>query len=129
MSSTPRRHVPGGPVKRFHSRAPPLQDRSTTSSPVFSSTENSFDKSKLVVRAAASPPQRDAAGSVAQGDLILSMSLQNTSLSSLDDSVDRFDGSESQSSQNQPLQKAHRGQRSPPAVSKPPTSFQGGVAR
>lgn len=44
--------------------------------------------------------------------IILSMSPQNTSLSSLDDSVDQFDGSESQSSQHQPLQKAHRGQRS-----------------
>lgn len=51
---------------------------------------------------------------LARGDVILSMSPQNTSLSSLDDSVDQFDGSESQSSQHQPLQKAHRGQRSRP---------------
>ncbi|XP_056895310.1 GRAM domain-containing protein 2B isoform X3 [Takifugu flavidus] len=64
----------------LRSLCPQIEDRSTNSSPVFSSPENSFDKSKLV----------------------------NTSLSSLDDSVDQFDGSESQSSQHQPLQKAHR---------------------
>ncbi|XP_029683686.1 GRAM domain-containing protein 2B [Takifugu rubripes] len=63
----------------LRSLCPQIEDRSTNSSPVFS-PENSFDKSKLV----------------------------NTSLSSLDDSVDQFDGSESQSSQHQPLQKAHR---------------------
>lgn len=49
---------------------------------------------------------------LARGDIIPSMSPQNTSLSSLDDSVDQLDGSESQSSQHPPLQKAHRGQRS-----------------
>lgn len=49
-------------------------------------------------------------------DIVLSMSLQNTSLSSLDESMDQFDGSKSLSSQNQPLQKTHRGQRSPPVV-------------
>lgn len=50
-------------------------------------------------------------------DLTLTLTLQNTSLSSLDESVDQFDGSKSQSSQNQPLQRAHRGQRSPSVVS------------
>ncbi|XP_054913629.1 GRAM domain-containing protein 2B isoform X5 [Poeciliopsis prolifica] len=56
---------------------PQIEDSSTNSSPLFSSGENSFDKSKLV----------------------------NSSQSSLDDSLD---GSETQSLQNQPLQRAHR---------------------
>ncbi|KAG7217468.1 hypothetical protein INR49_021470 [Caranx melampygus] len=56
------------------------KDGSTNSSPVFSSAENSFDKSKLV----------------------------NSSQSSLDDSFDQFDGSESQSLQDQPLPRPHR---------------------
>ncbi|XP_044056633.1 GRAM domain-containing protein 2B isoform X2 [Siniperca chuatsi] len=58
----------------------PIEDGSTNSSPVFSSAENSFDKSKLV----------------------------NSSQSSLDDSFDQFDGSESQSLQDQPLHRPHR---------------------
>lgn len=56
---------------------------------------------------------------LAPGDTVVSVSPQHTSLSSLDDSLDQFDGSESQSSQNQPPQKAHRGQRSPPVISNP----------
>ncbi|XP_054458391.1 GRAM domain-containing protein 2B isoform X2 [Anoplopoma fimbria] len=64
----------------LRSVSPQLEDGSATSSPVFSSTENSFDKSKLV----------------------------NSSQSSLDNSFDQFDGSESQSLQDQPLHRAHR---------------------
>ncbi|XP_059197096.1 GRAM domain-containing protein 2B isoform X2 [Centropristis striata] len=64
----------------LRSLSPQLEDGSTTSSPVFSSAENSFDKSKLV----------------------------NSSQSSLDDSFDQFDGSESQSLQDQPLHRPHR---------------------
>lgn len=40
------------------------------------------------------------------------LSQQNTSQSSLDDSFDQFDGSESQSLQDQPLHKPHRGKQS-----------------
>lgn len=64
----------------LRSLCPQIEDGSTNSSPVFSSAENSFDKSKLV----------------------------NTSQSSLDDSFDQFDGSESQSLQDQPLHTPHR---------------------
>ncbi|XP_037626232.1 GRAM domain-containing protein 2B isoform X1 [Sebastes umbrosus] len=64
----------------LRSVSPQIEDGSTNSSPVFSSTENSFDKSKLV----------------------------NSSQSSLDDSFDQFDGSESQSLQDQPLHRPHR---------------------
>uniref|UniRef100_A0A8C3G4C0 Si:zfos-943e10.1 n=1 Tax=Cyclopterus lumpus TaxID=8103 RepID=A0A8C3G4C0_CYCLU len=64
----------------LRSVSPQLEDGSTNSSPVFSSAENSFDKSKLV----------------------------HSSQSSMDDSFDRFDGSESQSSKDQPLHKTHR---------------------
>ncbi|KAM9849099.1 GRAM domain-containing protein 2B isoform 2-T2 [Aulostomus maculatus] len=59
---------------------PQLECGSTNSSPIFSSAENSFDKSKLV----------------------------NSSQSSLDDSFDQFDGSESQSLQNRPLHCTHK---------------------
>ncbi|XP_058495068.1 GRAM domain-containing protein 2B isoform X1 [Solea solea] len=59
----------------LRSVCPQLEDGSTNSSPVISSTEASFDKSKLV----------------------------NSSLSSLDDSYDQVDGSESQSMMDQPL--------------------------
>ncbi|XP_030289698.1 GRAM domain-containing protein 2B isoform X1 [Sparus aurata] len=64
----------------LRSVCPQIEDGSTNSSPVLSSAENSFIKSKLV----------------------------NTSQSSLDDSFDQLDGSESQSLQEQPL---HRPQR------------------
>ncbi|XP_010740515.1 GRAM domain-containing protein 2B isoform X1 [Larimichthys crocea] len=64
----------------LRSVCPQIEDGSTNSSPIFSSAENSFDKSKLV----------------------------NTSQSSLDDSFDQFDGSESQSLQEQPLHRPHR---------------------
>ncbi|XP_049909934.1 GRAM domain-containing protein 2B isoform X4 [Epinephelus moara] len=64
----------------LRSVCPQIEDGSTNSSPVFSSAENSFDKSKLV----------------------------NSSQSSLDDSFDQFDGSESQSLQDQPLYRPHR---------------------
>lgn len=62
------------------SLSPQLEVGSTNSSPIFSSPDISFDKSKPV----------------------------NTSLSSLDDSFDQLDGSESQSLQDQPLHKPHR---------------------
>ncbi|XP_008290424.1 GRAM domain-containing protein 3 isoform X1 [Stegastes partitus] len=64
----------------LRSVCPQIEDGSTNSSPVFSSAENSFDKSKLVT----------------------------SSQSSLDDSFDQFDGSESQSLQDQPLHRPHR---------------------
>ncbi|KAK2835388.1 hypothetical protein Q5P01_015872 [Channa striata] len=64
----------------LRSVCPHLEDGSTNSSPVFSSAENSFDKSKLV----------------------------NSSQSSLDDSLDQYDGSESLSLQDQPLHIQHR---------------------
>ncbi|XP_026201802.1 GRAM domain-containing protein 2B isoform X5 [Anabas testudineus] len=64
----------------LRSVCPQLENGSTNSSPLFSSTEHSFEKSKLV----------------------------NSSQSSLDDSLDLFDGSESQSLQDQLL---HRPQR------------------
>ncbi|XP_018528568.1 LOW QUALITY PROTEIN: GRAM domain-containing protein 2B [Lates calcarifer] len=64
----------------LRSVSPQIEDGSTNSSPVFSSAENSFDKSKLV----------------------------NSSQSSLDDSFDQFDGSESQSLQDQPLPRPHK---------------------
>ncbi|XP_042371636.1 GRAM domain-containing protein 2B isoform X1 [Plectropomus leopardus] len=64
----------------LRSVCPQTEDGSTNSSPVFSSTENSFDRSKLV----------------------------NSSQSSLDCSFDQFDGSESQSLQDQPLHRPHR---------------------
>ncbi|XP_040896677.1 GRAM domain-containing protein 2B isoform X1 [Toxotes jaculatrix] len=64
----------------LRSVCPQLEDGSTNSSPVFSSAENSFDKSKLV----------------------------NSSQSSLDDSFDQFDGPQSQSLQDQPQHRPHR---------------------
>ncbi|XP_032382076.1 GRAM domain-containing protein 2B isoform X3 [Etheostoma spectabile] len=64
----------------LRSVSPQLEDGSTNSSPVFSSTENSFDKCKL----------------------------ENSSESSLDNSFDQCDGSESQSLQDQPLHGPHR---------------------
>ncbi|XP_073332557.1 GRAM domain-containing protein 2B isoform X3 [Pagrus major] len=64
----------------LRSVCPQIEDGSTNSSPVLSSAENSFNKSKLV----------------------------NTSQSSLDDSFDQFDCSESQSLQEQPLHRPHR---------------------
>ncbi|XP_026179118.1 GRAM domain-containing protein 2B isoform X4 [Mastacembelus armatus] len=64
----------------LRSVCPQLEDGSTNSSPVFSSAENSFDKSKLV----------------------------NSSQSSLDDSLDQFDGSETQSLQDRSLHRPHR---------------------
>ncbi|XP_039985199.1 GRAM domain-containing protein 2B isoform X2 [Xiphias gladius] len=63
----------------LHSVCSQLEDGSTNSSPVFSSAENSFDKSKLV----------------------------NSSQSSLDDSFDQFDCSEFQPLQDQPLHRPH----------------------
>ncbi|XP_063747526.1 GRAM domain-containing protein 2B isoform X7 [Eleginops maclovinus] len=64
----------------LRSVSPQIEDGSTNSSPVFSSAENSFDKSKLV----------------------------NSSQSSLDDSFDQFDGSESQSLRDQILHRPLR---------------------
>ncbi|XP_047443262.1 GRAM domain-containing protein 2B isoform X2 [Mugil cephalus] len=64
----------------LRSVCPQLEDGSTNSSPVFSSAENSFDKSKLV----------------------------NSSQSSLDDSFDQFDGAESQSLQEEPQLRPQR---------------------
>ncbi|XP_019731001.1 GRAM domain-containing protein 3 isoform X2 [Hippocampus comes] len=64
----------------LRSVCPQLEDRSTNSSPVISSAEQSFDKSKLV----------------------------NSSQSSLDGSFDLFDGSESQSLQDKPLHNTHK---------------------
>ncbi|XP_034737533.1 GRAM domain-containing protein 2B isoform X7 [Etheostoma cragini] len=64
----------------LRSVSPQLEDGSTNSSPIFSSAENSFDKCKL----------------------------ENSSESSLDNSFDQFDGSESQSLQDQPLHGPHR---------------------
>nr|XP_046247030.1 GRAM domain-containing protein 2B isoform X3 [Scatophagus argus] len=64
----------------LRSLCPQIEDGSTNSSPVFSSAENSFDKSKPV----------------------------NTSQSSLDDSFDQLDGSESQALQDRPLHRPHR---------------------
>ncbi|XP_038571547.1 GRAM domain-containing protein 2B isoform X1 [Micropterus salmoides] len=64
----------------LRSVCPQIEEGSTNSSPVFSSAENSFDKSKLV----------------------------NSSQSSLDDCFEQFDGSESQSLQDQPLHRPHR---------------------
>nr|XP_019954125.1 PREDICTED: GRAM domain-containing protein 3-like isoform X2 [Paralichthys olivaceus] len=61
----------------LRSVCPQIEDGSTNSSPIFSSAETSFDKSKLV----------------------------NSSLSSLDDSFDQFDGSVSQSLPEQPQHK------------------------
>uniref|UniRef100_G3P233 Si:zfos-943e10.1 n=1 Tax=Gasterosteus aculeatus aculeatus TaxID=481459 RepID=G3P233_GASAC len=67
--------------KLLRSVSPQLEDGSTTSSPVFSSAENSFDKIKLV----------------------------SSSLSSLDDGFHQFDGSlESQSPQDQLVHRPHR---------------------
>ncbi|XP_076583186.1 GRAM domain-containing protein 2B isoform X2 [Chaetodon auriga] len=64
----------------LRSVCPQIEDGSTNSSPVFSSAENSFDKSKLV----------------------------NTSQSSLDDSFDQLDGCESQTLQEQRVHRPHR---------------------
>ncbi|XP_060889809.1 GRAM domain-containing protein 2B isoform X2 [Labrus mixtus] len=64
----------------LRSVCPQIEEGSTNSSPIISSAENSFDKSKLV----------------------------NSSQSSLDDSFDQFDGSESRSLQEQPLHRPHR---------------------
>ncbi|KAM8874273.1 GRAM domain-containing protein 2B isoform 2-T2 [Spinachia spinachia] len=70
----------------LRSVSPQLEDGSTTSSPVFSSAENSFDKIKLV----------------------------NSSQSSLDDGFHQFDGSlESQSPQDQLVHRTHRAHREP----------------
>ncbi|XP_062251407.1 GRAM domain-containing protein 2B isoform X2 [Platichthys flesus] len=63
----------------LRSVCPQIEDGSTNSSPIFSSAETSFDKSKLV----------------------------NSSLSSLDDGFDQFDGSVSQSLPDQPLYKPY----------------------
>ncbi|XP_029905449.1 GRAM domain-containing protein 2B isoform X2 [Myripristis murdjan] len=64
----------------LRSVCPQLEDGSTNSSPIFSSAENSFDKSKVV----------------------------NSSQSSLDDSFDQYDGSDQQSLLDPPLHKPHR---------------------
>ncbi|XP_070817701.1 GRAM domain-containing protein 2B isoform X2 [Chaetodon trifascialis] len=64
----------------LRSVCPQIEDGSTNSSPVFSSAENSFDKSKLV----------------------------NTSQSSLDDSFDQLDGCESQTLQEPRVHRPHR---------------------
>ncbi|XP_072245422.1 GRAM domain-containing protein 2B isoform X4 [Leuresthes tenuis] len=66
--------------KLLRSVCPQIEDGSTNSSPIFSSGENSFDKSKLV----------------------------NSSQSSLEDSFDHLDGSETQSLQDQTPQRPHR---------------------
>lgn len=108
-----------------------LQDGSTNSSPVFSSAENSFDKSKLVVRdlfpniSKKKKKMLHNARNCGYGWIIGQTSLwwysllssrQNSSQSSLDDSFDQFDGSESQSLQDQPLHRPQRGERSTPVV-------------
>ncbi|XP_034563244.1 GRAM domain-containing protein 2B isoform X2 [Notolabrus celidotus] len=72
----------------LRSVCPQIEEASTNSSPIFSSAENSFDKSKIV----------------------------NSSQSSLDDSFDQFDGSESQSLQEPPPHRPHRGEGSTPAA-------------
>ncbi|KAM4629618.1 GRAM domain-containing protein 2B isoform 2-T2 [Polymixia lowei] len=64
----------------LRSVCPQLEDGSTNSSPVFSSAENSFDKSKLV----------------------------NSSQSSLDDSFDHYDGSDPRSLLGPLRQRQHR---------------------
>lgn len=65
----------------LRSVCPQLEDVSANSSPLFSSAENSFDKNKLV----------------------------NSSQSSLDDSFDQFDGSKSQTLQeDRPLLRPHK---------------------
>ncbi|XP_028259422.1 GRAM domain-containing protein 2B isoform X2 [Parambassis ranga] len=64
----------------LRSVCPQLEEASRNSSPIFSSAENSFDRSKLV----------------------------NSSQSSLDDSLDQFAGSECQSLPEQPLHRPHR---------------------
>ncbi|XP_047192817.1 GRAM domain-containing protein 2B isoform X3 [Scophthalmus maximus] len=64
----------------LRSVCPQIEVGSTNSSPIFSSAETSFDKSKLV----------------------------NSSQSSLDDSFDQFDGSESHSLPEQPLHEPFR---------------------
>lgn len=90
-----------------------LQVGSTNSSPMFSSPENSFDKTKPVV----SLPSRYWWFDLGEGGAtwwpshLAVVSDQNTSLSSLDDSFDQLDGSESQSLQEPPLHKAHRGRK------------------
>ncbi|XP_061594484.1 GRAM domain-containing protein 2B isoform X2 [Cololabis saira] len=66
--------------KLLCSLCPHMEDVSTNSSPLFSSGENSFDKNKVV----------------------------NSSLSSLDDSFDQLDGSETQSLQDQSVQGPNR---------------------
>ncbi|XP_029285797.1 GRAM domain-containing protein 2B isoform X2 [Cottoperca gobio] len=65
----------------LRSVSPQIEDGSTNGSPVFSSAENSFDKSKPV----------------------------NSSLSSLDDSFDLLDGAETQSLRDQTLHRPNRG--------------------
>ncbi|XP_047199010.1 GRAM domain-containing protein 2B isoform X2 [Hippoglossus stenolepis] len=64
----------------LRSVCPQIEDGSTNSSPIFSSADTSFDKSKLV----------------------------NSSQSSLDDGFDQFDGSVSQSLPDQPLYKPYK---------------------
>ncbi|XP_060934360.1 GRAM domain-containing protein 2B isoform X2 [Limanda limanda] len=64
----------------LRSVCPQIEDGSTNSSPLFSSAETSFDKSKLV----------------------------NSSLSSLDDGFDQFEGSVSPSLPDQPLYKPYK---------------------
>lgn len=64
----------------LRSVCPQVEDGSTNSSPVFSSAENSFDKSRLV----------------------------NSSQSSLEDSFDIFDGPENPTPPAQPLYRHHR---------------------
>ncbi|XP_061681172.1 GRAM domain-containing protein 2B isoform X2 [Syngnathoides biaculeatus] len=76
---------------------PQLEDRSTNSSPVISSAEHSFDKSKLV----STRPQKCAAELT--HDCVCVPSWQNSSQSSLDGSFEQFVGSEPQALQDKPL--------------------------
>ena len=110
-------------VKSKHS--PLLQDGSTNSSPVLSSAENSFIKSKLVVRAFCLKCHWAHYVPIFKYYriffnhridkciiFIAFLSWQNTSQSSLDDSFDQLDCSESQSVQEPPLYRPQRGERS-----------------
>uniref|UniRef100_H3CXI8 Si:zfos-943e10.1 n=1 Tax=Tetraodon nigroviridis TaxID=99883 RepID=H3CXI8_TETNG len=75
----------------LRSLCPQIEDGSANSSPVFSSAENSFDKSKPVVGGLL--PLLDPPPTVRSAhtrDIVPSAPLQNTSLSSLDESLDQF---------------------------------------
>lgn len=83
---------------------------------MFSSTENSFDKSKLVVRkhCIMSVNQKQVHLSGLLNHILMThigFSEQNSSQSSLDDSFELFND-EMQSLPAQPLHKQHRGEKS-----------------